>query len=79
MATSADRMTAILPPTEDATVIYKAPKDVKKMLMDNGQDLTPQEVLKMIYKLAEDVHDLARSVNQSEWGKSVTVSTIDQG
>ena len=73
-------MTAILPPTGDATVIYKALKDVKKMLMDNGQDLTPQEVLKMIYKLAEDVHDhLARSVNQSEWGKSVTVSTIDQG
>ena len=59
MATSADRMTAILPPTEDATVIYKALKDVKKMLMDNGQDLTPQEVLKMIYKLAEDVHDLS--------------------
>ena len=54
-------------------------KDVKKILMDNGQDLTPQEVRKVIYKLAEDVHDLARSVSQSEWGKSVTVSTIDQG
>ena len=78
MATSADRMTAILPPTEDATVIYKALKDVKKMLRQGQPFLTPREVRKLIYKLAVDVHDLARSANQTEWGKGVKVSTIEQ-
>ena len=78
MSLPADEMTAIPPPTEDATVIYKSLKDVKKMLMDNGQDRTPQDALKMIYKLAVDVHDPARIVHQTEWGKGVTVSTIEQ-
>lgn len=72
-------MTAILPPKDqDAIIIYEKYKDVKTMLMQEGAP-TIKEALKMIYKLAVDVYDLARTVNQTEWGNGVTVSTIEQG
>jgi hypothetical protein len=71
-------LTAIEPPVSGAhgAIILKTFKEVKEMLTALAVDKKPQEVMKQIYKLASDCHDLAKTVEKSAWPRLVKVGTF---
>lgn len=74
-------MTAIEPPASNdhRPIILKTFKEVKAILTDVAVGKRPQEIMKQIYKLAKDCHDLANTVDKAAWPRLVQqVGTLKQ-